>query len=499
MSELHPISDFIQTNASMLECSVDGQLSASSSEYLEEDVHLYSYEGQCPQTGIHVVLPRTPFAEAIAHGLMHHLSQKPEMSREGKMFGVLLVKTPDEQLRVLKAFSGLLNGQNVVPGWVPPIPGREQVVFEEARTLVQLDRIKQQMIELKRRPERHDYDRLNKEFKQGWQALGDRQRQQKEARTHQRQQLHTRLIQQTLTPTDYAHAIEALDEESRMDGIERRTFKRERDAVLAPLRQKLDEGDRQIRCLKAERKQLSRTLQAQMHAVYRLTNFRGTSLDLQSLMPTGAIPTGTGDCCAPKLLHYAATHQVSPVAMAEFWWGPSPPRSDKVQGEFYGACAERCQPMMGFLLSGLDVAIRRRMHEHNLSMSRAEMPIVYEDEWLIVVDKPPGLLSVPGRHALQQDSVPSRLRLALPEDAYIAAVHRLDRDTSGILLLAKNTATYAHLSQQFQQRTVKKVYGAILDGVVLHDEGVVDLPLSANLNDRPRQHVNMDTGKSSIT
>ena len=98
-------------------------------------------------------------------------------------------------------------------------------------------------------------------------------------------------------------------------------------------------------------------------------------------MPAG-IPTGTGDCCAPKLLHYAATQQLKPIAMAEFWWGEH--SADKYQGEFYGACAERCQPLMGFMLSGLTPAV-----------GKPSLAIIYEDEYLIAVDKPAGLLSVP--------------------------------------------------------------------------------------------------------
>jgi tRNA pseudouridine32 synthase/23S rRNA pseudouridine746 synthase len=88
-----------------------------------------------------------------------------------------------------------------------------------------------------------------------------------------------------------------------------------------------------------------------MHAAYSLTSFYGQSLSLQELL-AGGIPTGTGELCAPQLLNYAATHKLKPLAMAEFWWGESSVQ-DKVQGEFYGACAERCQPLMGFLLSGL--------------------------------------------------------------------------------------------------------------------------------------------------
>jgi tRNA pseudouridine32 synthase/23S rRNA pseudouridine746 synthase len=243
-----------------------------------------------------------------------------------------------------------------------------------------------------------------------------------------------------------------------------------------------------IRELKQRRKELSRQLQAQMHAAYSLMNFFGQSRSLQQLMPEG-LPTGTGDCCAPKLLHYAATHNLKPLAMAEFWWGPSSHHQDKIPGEFYGACVERCQPLMGFLLSGLEPTRREG----------GEVPILYEDEWLIVVNKPAGLLSVPGRYRDTQDSVLSRLRDFLPDGMALTAVHRLDQETSGILLLARDRQTHHQLSQQFQQRQVCKVYEAVLSGTVTINQGVIDLPLSGDPQNRPYQQVNWQYGKPSLT
>jgi tRNA pseudouridine32 synthase/23S rRNA pseudouridine746 synthase len=199
------------------------------------------------------------------------------------------------------------------------------------------------------------------------------------------------------------------------------------------------------------------------------------------------LPTGTGDCCAPKLLHYAATHHLKPLAMAEFWWGAPSPNGDKIQGEFYGACIERCQPLMGFLLTGLN--------QH----SQATLPIIYEDEWLIVVDKPPGMLSVPGRYRDRQDSVLNRLRSLFPNDIELTAVHRLDQETSGILLLARDKQTYRQLSQQFQQRLVHKVYEAVLSGSIVPQQGVISLPLWGDPQNRPIQEVNWQYGKPSVT
>jgi tRNA pseudouridine32 synthase / 23S rRNA pseudouridine746 synthase len=437
----------------------------------------YWYEGYCRQSGELLRLPRTAVAEAIARSLMQELADDELYSREGKMYGILLVETPTGERRVLKAFSGLLNGQSVVNGWVPPIPGREDVALDEARTLAELDAIKQELITLNQLPEKQLYDTAFREFEQQLQVMSDRHRQRK----YQRQQKR-----QLLSEMPQA-ALEQLDEESRQDGIERRRLKQERDIVLQALEEAIAKANARIQYLKQERKSLSRRLQTQMHAAYSLMNFLGQSVSLQQLKLSG-LPTGTGDCCAPKLLHYAATHGLKPLAMAEFWWGSS--SQDKIQGEFYGACAERCQPLMGFLLSGL------KPHPSNIDFGSH---VIYEDEWLIAVNKPTGLLSVPGRYFDSQDSVLNRLRHLLPEEKLLAAVHRLDQDTSGILLLAKDRQTYRQLSRQFQQRQVHKVYEAIVAGVVSTDAGIIDLPLWGDPQNRPYQQVDWQRGKPSVT
>ncbi|HEY9611843.1 RluA family pseudouridine synthase [Allocoleopsis sp.] len=568
---LHPLSDFIDCN-----CAVSNS-SAS-----------YYYEGFCPQSGELLRLPRTPMAEAIATGLMQYLANHNCYSHEGKMYGILLVELPNGEQRVLKAFSGLLNGQSSIEGWVPPIPGRDQVALEEACTLAELEAIKQELITLKQLPPRQQYETLSREFEQQLQQMSDRHRDGKHQRHEQRQVLCETLTGETLTL-----ALEQLNEESRRHGIERRQLKRQQNVVLQPLKQQIEAANQRIRELKQQRKTLSRQLQAQMYAAYSLTNFSGQSLSLQQLMPGGWMPTGTGDCCAPKLLHYAAIQGLKPLAMAEFWWGPSSADRDKVQGNFYGACAERCQPLMGFLLSGLlkwrpnppasgtcfqsvplesdppksplkrgtltefsplnkggwggsprlrthptreggviaigfdaysflappltrgaggvwDVTLKKPIGITSPSFTRREvtselrqpeqtLPIVYQDEWLIAVNKPAGLLSVPGRYRDTFDSVLSRLRHLLPEGMALMAVHRLDQETSGILLLARDRQTYCQLSQQFQQRQVHKVYEAVLSGCVTTEQGAIKLPLWGNPENRPYQKVDWQHGKPSFT
>jgi tRNA pseudouridine32 synthase / 23S rRNA pseudouridine746 synthase len=452
------------------------------------------YEGDCIQTGNRLRLPRTAFSEAIARGLMHQLSADPIAAQESKMYGVLLVETAAGVPGVLKACSGLQSPDRLEQGWVPPIPGRNQVRQTEAEALKSLAALKQTLITLQNIPERSEYATRSAEFTARLQHLTEHHHRRQQDRHQQRQQDLA-----TLTGTDLAAAIAALDDASRRDGIERRHLKRQRDALLQPLQQVIAAADRRIQALKQQRKQVSRQLQAQMHAHYQLTNFAGRSLPLQAL--SGSLPTGTGECCAPKLLHYAATHQLKPLALAEFWWGETTP--DKLPGTFYGACESRCQPLMGFLLGGLDLPPTAIDSPQSLPspappLARywaAQLPILYEDEWLIVIHKPAGLLSVPGRSHDRQDSVLSRIQ----QEERVFAVHRLDQDTSGLLLLARDGETQRRLSRQFQQRQVHKVYEAVVAGRIEKPAGVIDLPLWGDPDDRPYQKVDHQRGKASVT
>jgi tRNA pseudouridine32 synthase/23S rRNA pseudouridine746 synthase len=343
-----------------------------------------------------------------------------------------------------------------------------------------LEKIKQEIITLKQIPEREEYATLAAEFKQQLQIMNLQHHQSQQQRQEKRQQ-----YQQNLTGETLEIALAELEAESRQQGIERKYLKRYQNQILQPLQELITAADDKIRELKQQRKELSRQLQTQMHEAYRLTNFYGKSLSLQQLLP-GGTPTGTGECCAPKLLHYAATHQLKPLAMAEFWWGESSVQ-DKIQGEFYGACVERCQPLMGFLLSGLKTKLA----------DFQKLEIIYEDQWLIAVNKPPGLLSVPGRYHYNQDSVLSRLRNLY--DLELMSVHRLDQETSGILILARDQSTYSQLNQQFAKGQIHKIYEAVLAGSLTINQGIIDLPLWGNPENRPYQKVDFERGKPSVT
>lgn len=467
MKLLHPLADF----------GVLRQVAPAASP-------CYWYTGTCPASGAQLRLPRTAEVEAIARGLMAQFDADPNHPQEGKMYGVLLVKTPGGDWGVLKAFSGLLPYCQQQGGWVPAIPGRNQVALAEAETLAQLGHIRDRLRSLQQLPERLIYAQQADHYAQRLQTLAHEHRLRKQRRAHQREQYQT-----TLTGEVLETALNDLIRQSQRDGGERRRLKGEREQVLSPLAAAIAQADQQQRLLKQQRRQLSHQLQAQMHAVYSLTNFAGVSAPLETLLPHG-LPTGTGDCAAPKLLNYAAQHHLEPLAMAEFWWGA--PRSDKQPGQFYGACAERCQPIMGFLLSGLPEA----PVPADLS---APIPIVYRDEHLIIVDKPTGLLSVPGRTPELQDSVLSRLQCHPTMPPYLKAVHRLDKGTSGLFMLAASPTVHRQMNQQFAQRQVSKTYEAILSKSITAPTGTIALPLWRNPRDRPKQSVNWTYGKPSLT
>ncbi|BAU10570.1 pseudouridine synthase [Leptolyngbya sp. NIES-3755] len=421
---------------------------------IAEQSPTYWYKGICPRSQNLLRLPRTKFVEAIAQDLMQELAADEQHSREGKMYGILLVETDQGKQQILKAFSGLLNGKSVVEGWVSPIPGRDRVQLSESITLTLLESLKKQIIQLYEIPEREQYQKLHKRYEEELKQLSEIHKQRKLERQQQRQDFNQF----------------ELDEQSKRDGIEKRNLKRDRNNILEPLKQVIDQADDQIRQLKQQRKQLSQQLQLEMYDSYRITNFAGETRSLSSLLTS--MPTGTGECCAPKLLHHAATRGLKPLAMAEFWWGES--IGDKIQGEFYGACVDRCQPILGFLLSGLQ-----------------SIDIVYEDDSIVVVNKPAGLLSTRGRYG--QDCILDRFSESL------IPVHRLDQETSGLLILARDTETYKQLIEQFQQRKIHKIYEAVLFKKITQTEGTIDLPLWSDPNDRPKQKVDYQRGKASIT
>lgn len=250
-----------------------------------------------------------------------------------------------------------------------------------------------------------------------------------------------------------------------------------------------------------EHKQMSQELQTWLFHQYQLLNARGETKDLvdvwQDYHCSERIrrkfplpPGGTGDCCAPKLLQYAYKEGLKPICMAEFWWGESPKNLIRHHEQFYPACRGKCKPVLTWMMQGLDVD--PSPEETNTSHLGAE--IVYEDEAVVAVNKPSGMLSMPGRQ--ETYSIATWAEERWPGSM---VAHRLDMSTSGIILVAKTEEAYHALQEQFTERVIKKKYFAIVEGIPKDEHGIVKLPLSSDPMNRPCQIVDYEHGKQAIT
>ncbi|MCK5120679.1 MAG: RluA family pseudouridine synthase, partial [Methylococcales bacterium] len=253
----------------------------------------------------------------------------------------------------------------------------------------------------------------------------------------------------------------------------------------------------EITALKNQRKDLSAALQQKLFEQYRFLNKNGASKSLFDIFKdTSQLtpPAGAGECAAPKLLQYAFKRELKPLAMAEFWWGESPKSEIKKHQNFYGACQGKCQPILEHMLEGIKMDDNPLL---NNSAKEKSIDIVYEDDVMLVINKPAELLSVPGANI--EDSVYLRIKQSYPRATGPLIVHRLDMSTSGLMLIALTKEANKKLQRQFIKRTIKKRYVALLDGLIKEDEGIIDLPLRVDLDDRPRQLVCYEHGKAAKT
>lgn len=242
---------------------------------------------------------------------------------------------------------------------------------------------------------------------------------------------------------------------------------------------------------------LSRGLLPQIQDAYQFANARGDVRSLRELFAPAEPPGGAGDCAGPKLLKEAYRLGVRPLAMAEVWWGAPPRSGDRHAGSYYPACRGKCAPILAHMLLGLPADPPPVFGADLIAAS--EPAVVYEDAEILIVDKPSGMLSVPGRSLLLKDSVMTRLRARYPDATGQLVVHRLDLDTSGLLLAAKDRTTYSALQRLFSLRAITKRYVAWLDGEVAGEEGLIDLPLRLDVEDRPRQIHDPEFGKPAVT
>ena len=536
-----------------------------------------------------------PLAEAASEELQHYIATTGLMSAKkgcGKMFGVLVVEYKDEegalQRGFLAAYSGLLGGRNDWQYFVPPVFDAQQPDGHFKRTEREISAINREISAIEHDPQYMQSVAQHEEMTKRLQAEVEAFKVEVDAAKARRDARRK--------------SGEPLSEEEQAEMVRESQFMK---AELRRRRKVMEQAESAfhnphatlLKSLQRKRKQMSDELQRWLFAAYRMLNAKGEERDLIDIFReyTHAMPpAGAGDCCAPKLLQYAYQHRLRPVCMAEFWWGESPASEIRHHLHYYPACRSKCLPILTHMLKGLDVAPNPLAQKRHT----AEPRVLYADEYILVVDKPAGMLSVPGKAEAKSEfsdsanisveeyfaqltigttgvvggaGIPARTTapnysdnnsqcrgqesprlLQLPTNSqfttnskFLKAAHRLDMDTSGLLVLARTEQAYVELQRQFASRETVKRYEAVLSGVPKHivggygipavaianscsnlsfsgqglrqecrsllrlepfaiqfakySSGCISLPLIADINDRPRQRVDMEHGKPALT
>lgn len=426
----------------------------------------------------------------------HDFGLEDEQNGRGKMFGVLLVRNPQGELGYFSAFSGKIADQNLLSGFVPPV---FDMLTEEGFFRGETDAINAANAEYKAFAANPELAQLKAEIK------ADREAYQQEENAHRQVMIAGRAErkqqrkqgEQTLNPEELKTLLDDLGKQSVAEKNVLKYLKQAWDEKLAIKEARLAELEQKLAELKEQRKDLSNALQHKLHKQYRFLDNHSAERDLVDIFaPTTnpVPPAGAGECAAPKLLQFAYKHGYQPLALAEFWWGVSPKSEVRQHKKFYPSCNSKCQPILGHMLQGLDV------EPNPLAENWAEdkeLEILFQDEAMVIVNKPSGLLSVPGKTI--KDSAYTRLQAMFPDVEGPFVIHRLDMATSGILVFALTKRANKSLQKQFITRGVQKRYMALLEGVLTEPEGEISLPMRGDPDDRPRQLVCFEHGKPAET
>ncbi len=432
-----------------------------------------------------------PLALMAVDRVQRYIATRDDWAEElaaGKMLGVLVARDDVGRLGYLAAFSGNLAGSVRHDYFVPPVYDLLDPQGEFKRGEAQITAINHEVERLEQAPERAA---LLERESQARQAMEDEIARFKVLMARHKQERDERRAGAGLTDREQ----EELLNQSRFEKAELKRIRQRHQVALQALADEMADYTGRINTLKARRKAMSEALQERIFRLFVVSNARGEHHDLVEVFkPLGTLPpAGAGECCAPRLLHYAFNNSLQPVCMAEFWWGASPVGEVRHHGHFYPACRSKCKPILDFMLQGLDV----EDNPLGQPVETTALAVIHDDQWLTVLSKPSGMLTVPGK--LLEDSLLTRYQDAHPEANGPIVVHRLDQETSGLVMFAKDKETHKALQQQFETRSVKKRYIAVLDGVVKDDEGIIDLPLRPDVDDRPRQRVDAEFGKPAVT
>ena len=432
-----------------------------------------------------------PLVKQAVTEVMAYLEEQARESaawREGKMFGVLVVEPTPGEVAFLAAYSGLLLGRNDLPYFVPAVYDflHPSSYFKERDA--EISALNREVAVLE----------MNEDFRAARLQLQER------TATAQREIADYQLLMQTeKQKRDERRKTGELSAEAEAELVKQSQYfkgnfsrlKKHHRELIDAATMAVKKYEEQLNALYQKRRTMSDALQTWIFEQFQMLNVRGECKNLVEIFantPQGVPPAGAGECALPKLLQYAFTHGWRPLCFGEFWWGASPRNEVRVEGQFYPSCLSKCKPILAHMLDGLSLdpnpiaALQRSVED--------QLAIIYEDESLVAVNKPSGMLSVPGL-----SGIPSAFELLQAERPDLMVVHRLDMSTSGVLVFAKTKEAHYELQCQFAEREAKKRYIADVVGSVAQESGLISLPLRLDPLNRPRQVVDHTDGKPAVT
>ena len=426
-------------------------------------------------------------AEEVRRMVRENAVMSSETRKSGKMFGVLVVETPDGNTGYLAAYSGQIAGRSNWDGFVPAVfdylqDGGYFKTCEAEITAINKQVRLMETSEERRRLLTHLDETIAKAASEE-QAYKTLMHESKARRDSER-------AAGGVTPEREAE----MTRESQFQKAELRRMRRRNADTIAMAREACHRYDTSISLLKQKRRTMSDRLQEWLFHHFVMLNKDGDSRSLTDIFRTSlsaSPPAGAGECCEPRLLQYAFSHAMTPKCMAMFWIGASPEGEIRHEQTYYPACRSKCKPILEWMLGKDIVKDDTFITQHNGD----NLNIIYQDSDIIVVDKPAGMLSVPGKN--DAPSVLSLLQRKMEDNIF--PVHRLDMDTSGLMVFVRNKKAQRNLQRQFETHSIVKRYIALLERKPDSEQGSISLPLSPDMADRPRQMVDYRHGKQALT
>lgn len=430
---------------------------------------------------------------AIEHNFGFSKSEKSDAI--GKMFGVLVVQNLAGEVGYLAAFSGKLGNKNHHSGFVPPVFDILETgsFFLEGEKEVSAINFQITTIETSA-----NYSVLKEQAENNKSLLSKfvfesrlELKRLKNTRKLKREKAHEKMPE-----AEYLKFLDELKNESIREQLFYKHELRRKNKEFLLLNDEFFALEEQLDFLKLERSKKSAALQQEIFEKYTFLNQAGNKKSLLEIFKNTIYlfpPAAAGECAAPKLLQYAFLNQLKPICMAEFWWGTSPNSEVREHKQFYPACKSKCEPILKHMLDGIEMDTNPMLAQADVT----DLEIIFEDDYLLFINKPAEFLSVPGKQLT--DSVYERVKATYPNTTGPLLVHRLDMSTSGILMIAKSKEIHKLMQAQFLSKKIQKSYVALLDGFIEKNEGEIDLPLRGDFDDRPKQLVCHEFGKAAKT